>query len=1298
MTTSPAASADRTRRRWWSEAAATGGTSALLDCPDGSDAGLDLTTAHPSGLAQLLAGGPAPLSSLVREAGAFAEARRRARAVHRLAAALLAQRGLRSLAVAVGTAGWSPVAGEAVPGAPRRTPVLLRRCTLTPTGEALDDFVVRLAPDVIVNPVLVRVAREELGIALDAGRIGAAVGGHRGFDPAPALEEVRRQLAGTPGLRVHRRLLLATFADPGADLLADLRRRGASVRGHRVVSALAAGTPVEPLERPGRQEGPLESGFALDPTQRAALEHVARGEDLRLEAPTGTGATQVAAALVADAIARERSVLLVADSAADRRAVDERLRDNGFGRLVLHLVGDLDAAAVAADARAQLEAARAELEARRSAPPRGGARPDLSGPAGVLEEHARALHTRRSPWDVSAHDAMDALATLGERTTSPSTTRRLRGEALAACSREDVTGWSAKLREAVALGAFDVSPSTTAWAGAQLRTREAATEALARVRRVVEEELPRARAQLATCCDSAGLRGASSVGEAHERVTLMLGVRETLGRFGAEVYAHSLGDVAAGTATAQWRRERGVRLGVLGRWRLRRQARALVRPGVTATGTDELHDWLQQARAQRLTWQRVTVRDGAPAVPEGLDALHAAVTDLRADLLALQEVLPASAHADLGGDGSLLGVQLPELASLLKALAADATALDTLPRRTVLLDELRAAGWGPLLDDLGARWEGPGSIDLTAEVEAAWWSGVLDAFAMADPLVGAPDAGALRSARTELQLAEAAARAHTAHGVRDAVDQRVLGAGGGSPQGRAADAVLLPCTALSGAAAAALAQQLPDVDLVVVLGAQAAAVATVLPALSRGRGLVVVGDPGLPGPQDLPTARDVQAPQLPADAAPAPARPGLLAESAGVLPTLRLGRQHACLDDRLVEGFPGAAQDSLPGTGLDARAVRRTSSRPVGARRGPDALVDLVVETALEALREHPEESLGIVVADAPGAELLADALRRRALAERLPLTVGREPLLVADPARWSGERRDHVLVVADAVLNGPGLGAQPEPSAALAEVRLAVTRPRLRSTLVLDDSGWDSGPGSVPGAAADPAATADTTAEVAAGRRLLLQTAVRWEAARGRAGEGRAGGALDGRSALVRRLAAACAARGLPSSCEVGGSRAIALVVRDARVRVGAGPALAVELDDPQWAAGDVVDREVAGPARLERRGWRYVRALEADVFADPAGEAGRLVGLWRDVLAEAGHDPDHHFDHHAELDVDHSADHLADHPVEHDGRPQGVGSSAPGASALGDVTVLPRSVIDLTDGSGSDTDAGQHRAENAS
>ena len=72
---------DTARAAWTRHLVDLGGRNTLLwyrDLPTGT---LDLTTAHPGGVAMLLAGKPTKLSDLVREPAALDEARRRARAI-----------------------------------------------------------------------------------------------------------------------------------------------------------------------------------------------------------------------------------------------------------------------------------------------------------------------------------------------------------------------------------------------------------------------------------------------------------------------------------------------------------------------------------------------------------------------------------------------------------------------------------------------------------------------------------------------------------------------------------------------------------------------------------------------------------------------------------------------------------------------------------------------------------------------------------------------------------------------------------------------------------------------------------------------------------------------------------------------------------------------------------------------------------------------------------------------------------------------------------------------------------------
>ncbi|WP_432499544.1 DUF4011 domain-containing protein, partial [Kineococcus gynurae] len=813
---------DAARRTWWAEAAALGGTSALRDGPEAGPGALDLTTAHPSGLAQLLAGRPAALSSLVRESVAFAEAQRRARLIHRRAQVVEEDLGLSGLALAAGLVGWNGPGGRR----PRRTPLLLRRCSLTPVSSAQDDFTLQLDRGVLVNPVLLSLVSEELGVELDAPALAGSVVHRVGFDPDPALARVREVLRHAEGLRVERRLVVGVFADPAGDLLNQLRRNGSTIRQTPLVRALEQGRPAR-----GASDGadvPLTAPtlLPLDVEQRAAVAAALGSDDVTIQAPTGTGATQVAAVLLAELLARGARPLLVGD-AAEVAALDERLHEAGLGELLLHVRSGLDPAATRRELREQQERAWERIGERDAAAVEPApALPDVEGPSRSLDEHARALHRPREPWGVSVYAGLEALARLARSSPAPATSRRLRGAALEACLPGDLPGWQGRLRRAVELGAFDVSPETTPWAGARISTEELAADVAERVRRAGTERLPAARARLATLSDAAGLRGPASVAEADRLLTLLLGVSDTITRFGPRIWSQSLGDVTAACGSPEWRRENGIRLGWWSRYRLRRQARALL-VDPTDGGVDQLHAWLLAARAQRLAWQKLdTRRDRDPHVPAGLAEARQALDDLVEDLDALEAVLPVRVvhehrRADAEAEG-LRSLHLPELSARLRTLIADLPALDTLPERTRLLTELDEGGWQPLLDDLGARWRGPGSVPLDAEVEAAWWSGVLEACALADPLVGAVDTEALRRTRHHLLLVEAAAHALVAERLRARLD-------------------------------AATSDRGPTAALPVVAGAPSALVGLLrdAPELLGARDVLVVGG-GAPGPPPPP--------------------------------------------------------------------------------------------------------------------------------------------------------------------------------------------------------------------------------------------------------------------------------------------------------------------------------------------------------------------------------------------------------------------------------------------------------------
>ena len=209
------------RAAWTRHLVDLGGRNTLLwyrDLPSGT---LDLTTAHPGGVASMMAGRPTKLSDLVREPAALEDARRRARAVAAKSRELAEERGILTCFLAVGMATWAVRLpdGRTAPRSPA-APVLLRSCTLRPTGAAQGDFSLDLGPELEVNPVLVNYLRSEQGIYLDDGRPRGAHHARRDVRPLPGVLRAGRGVRGRARLlgvatAGRRHLLLRQAADGG---------------------------------------------------------------------------------------------------------------------------------------------------------------------------------------------------------------------------------------------------------------------------------------------------------------------------------------------------------------------------------------------------------------------------------------------------------------------------------------------------------------------------------------------------------------------------------------------------------------------------------------------------------------------------------------------------------------------------------------------------------------------------------------------------------------------------------------------------------------------------------------------------------------------------------------------------------------------------------------------------------------------------------------------------------------------------------------------------------------------------
>jgi hypothetical protein len=194
---------------WKKQAAHLGGRDTMLHFRDSRDGSIDLSGAHPSGLAQLLAGRATRLSSLIRDHDVLADARRRAKSIRSKAEQLDNERGIRTAHLAIGFASWT----EKDARFKFNAPVVMRHITLVPRGSRVEDFEIVLGNEITINPALVQHLHEEYDLEVPVDEWIDATGGPHGFDPGPALDRLRSHAQDVPGLRINHRLIVSTFAN-----------------------------------------------------------------------------------------------------------------------------------------------------------------------------------------------------------------------------------------------------------------------------------------------------------------------------------------------------------------------------------------------------------------------------------------------------------------------------------------------------------------------------------------------------------------------------------------------------------------------------------------------------------------------------------------------------------------------------------------------------------------------------------------------------------------------------------------------------------------------------------------------------------------------------------------------------------------------------------------------------------------------------------------------------------------------------------------------------------------------------
>lgn len=1240
-------------RGWQRHLVGMGGRNTLLwyrDLPSGT---LDLTTAHPGGIAMLLAGRPTKLSDLVREPTALEEARRRVRAIRAKTLEMHEERGIATGYMAVGTATW-PVTGSSRPAC---APVLLRSCVLRPTGAAQLDFDIDLGQEVEFNPVLEQYLRSEQGIELDPEALEELATFTQGFDPQPVYSALNRICQRIPRFQIAPRLVLGTFSYAKLPMVADLVAQVATLAKHDVVAALAgdpgalravrSSLPHLPADAdPSREHLVLDA----DCSQQAAIDAVRGGANLVIKGPPGTGKSQTIANLIACLASEGKRTLFVAEKRAALEAVMGRLGRVGLSDLVLDVY---DGAANRAGLNQELVRTLDRL--------RNAADPDTVGvERTVLERRARlvkhrgALHDKRDPWGVSAFDSQVALAQLWARRTPPISRVRLRGDVLKSISRERVTELSQSMTQAASLGAWSVGDSADdPWYGARVTSSPEVAHAVEIVNRLGGEGMDVVRQLLDAALAEAGLPDAKVPADWGHALDVMQQVRQTLDIFRVEVFDVALADMVGATAAKGDRDTRGPRLGVWSRIRLRRQARSLLRPGLPP---QDLHSALQLAQERCANWVGLAGAQPRPSVPGELDQAQQTYEALAQDLDWLGGRLATTAA---GGD--LVTTPVVELQDRLAQLARSGDRLGVLPRLVPLIDDLRASGLGGLVDDLASR--GVASIDVGPEVDFVWWTSLLEHVGALDSAYGAHDGDFLRRVGSEYIEADHAHLAANVDKVRAAVGRRLrqvldehpehealIRAEGAKsrrqmplrellPRAGQTLTAMKPCWAMSPLMVASILPAGRWFDVVIFDEASQIPPAQAISAISRATQVVVAGDESQLSPTCFSVAAlDQDGAADLADDAAAHGFESIFDVLSRALPIARLTWHYRSQDERLV-AFANAqiydgAMVTFPGATDATEAVVRLDvvdgSAPV--RPGLEAIestkaeVDRVVELVLAQARTHPAESLGVIALGASHASRIGAALRF-ALSESADPGIAdffdqdrSERFFVKDLERVQGDERDAIIV-------SIGYGKTPHGRVLHSfgslnleggerRLNVAITRARRRMTVV----------SSFVAADLDPARLRSRGALML--RDFLLyaargglqpppQTQARPEtkdALQPAVGEVQSRPYLD---PLVADLAFRLRSEGLVVHTGYGTSaQPLDLAVEDpqqpGRLMV------AVETDGLRYGAmASSRDRDRLRIEQLHRLGWEHVRVWSTDLFRDPARDVARVIAAVRAASA---------------------------------------------------------------------------------
>lgn len=694
---------------------------------------LELTHAHPSGIAQLFASGKVTLQALFRDSGMLRAAGRRLDRVFEDRDNKAHENGVSELSLVVGVASWS---GNHVPVL--TYPVRVIR----DSGKDETYATIYFSGNVRLNHALV-LRLQERGVNLSEDALFDGANYESGTPETSAVFDAICASARSvfPDFDIERDIVLGCFTDSGSRFLAESAQILQALKvgnvGNTMIDAVSGDErALKELAANDRQEySPLDVDphceyevGDVDNVVRYASGLAANGVSLALDVDAGSDSASIAAAISSRCVLAGKSILYVPNVMEQQRRFRHALSANEISSLALdvsdsHLAKHVDSQLIAAvGARQSVASSRFEQVCD-----------ELVGVKTRLNRYLGDLHGVDERWGVSAYQTMQNLAAIAMLPTHPCTHVRLDVAAARSLSGH-LDEWAQKLHQADELGEFTIKPEDTPWFGASLFNENEAVAVYQRVVDVLLKLLPAAREHVKSTVQNCGFPVPATAREWGRQVTVLKNLRRVLDVFQADIFERDLSAMIEASKPKAVRKREGTVMGFWERRRHIKEARSLLRVGAKV---DDLHEALKIVAQQAAQWRTFVPHGGWPVLPPKLDEIVSTQELLDRNLVALDAVLSTTR---LGAD--LENVEFTKLDERLQALHDDRASLDTLPGRCVIERDLRGVGLEDLVCDLRRRNVTGSALD--GELHLAWWTTVFEDIVNSSAIISNQDGSAMQ--------------------------------------------------------------------------------------------------------------------------------------------------------------------------------------------------------------------------------------------------------------------------------------------------------------------------------------------------------------------------------------------------------------------------------------------------------------------------------------------------------------------------------------------------------------------------